>query len=214
MGAHCLTVAEVKCCLLQTGCGILSAQWRFRKGVFAITSRMPEIWCSFRVGNQVGRFPSNLFGPNRLVILTPACRPEESLPHGLIADRHLLMQHRHNALVIEIAADGGVNHKGIGLRPGKCRKTYRMVVVRKNISTMKGDLCLVDELRYFFYITSRRDIGAAEVVRLANARCDQENVIAQLKSGVGAMRVPVYDLVSNWAYMVMAERTAFQTGFG
>jgi len=32
-------------------------------------------------------------------------------------------------------------------------------------------------------------LGAAEVVRLANARCDQENVVAQLKSGVGATRV-------------------------
>ena len=89
-------------------------------------------------------------------------------------------------------------------RPGKCRETYRMVVVRKNISRMKGENALIDELRYFFYITTRRDISAAEVVRLANARCDQENVVAQLKSGVGAMRVPVYDLVSNWAYMVMA----------
>ena len=29
-------------------------------------------------------------------------------------------------------------------------------------------------------------------------------MIAQLKGGVGAMRVPLYDLVSNWAYMVMA----------
>ena len=63
-----------------------------------------------------------------------------------------------------------------------CRKTYRMVVVRKNISRMKGDLTLLDEFRYFFYITTRRDIGAAEVVRLANARRDQENVIAQLKA--------------------------------
>ena len=89
-------------------------------------------------------------------------------------------------------------------QPTKCRKTYRMVVVRKNISKMKGDLTLLDEIRYFFYITTRRDLSAAEVVRLANARCDQENVIAQLKSGVGALRVPLYDLVSNWAYMVMA----------
>ena len=89
-------------------------------------------------------------------------------------------------------------------QPTKCRKTYRMVVVRKNISKMKGDLTLLDEIRHFFYITTRRDLSAAEVVRLANARCDQENVIAQLKSGVGALRVPLYDLVSNWAYMVMA----------
>ena len=38
----------------------------------------------------------------------------------------------------------------------------------------------------------------------ANDRCDQENLIGQLKSGVGALRVPVYDLVSNGAYMVIA----------
>ena len=100
-----------------------------------------------------------------------------------------------------------LNHEDVAeydYRPGKCRETYRMVVVRKNISRMKGELCLMDEVRYFFYITTRRDLSAAEVVRLANARCDQENVIEQLKNGVNALRVPVYDLVSNWAYRVMA----------
>ncbi len=100
-----------------------------------------------------------------------------------------------------------LNHEDVAeyeYRPGKCRKTYRMVVVRKNITRMKGELCLVDEIRHFFYITTRRDLSAAEVVRLANARRDRENVIEQLKNGVNALRVPVYDLVSNWAYMVMA----------
>ena len=38
---------------------------------------------------------------------------------------------------------------------------------------------------------------------MANQRCDQENVIEQLKNGVNAMRMPVDNLVSNWAYMVM-----------
>ena len=38
----------------------------------------------------------------------------------------------------------------------------------------------------------------------ANQRCDQETVIEQLKNGVNAMRMPVDDLSSNWAYMVMA----------
>ena len=86
-----------------------------------------------------------------------------------------------------------LNHEDVAeydYRPGKCRETYRMVVVRKNISRMKGELCLMDEVRYFFYITTRRDLSAAEVVRLANARCDQENVIEQLKNGVNALRVP------------------------
>ena len=88
-------------------------------------------------------------------------------------------------------------------RPHKCKGTYRMVVVRKNISVQKGEAVLFDEIRYFFYITNRRDLTKEEVVGLANQRCDQENVIEQLKNGVNAMRMPVDDLMSNWAYMVM-----------
>ncbi len=89
-------------------------------------------------------------------------------------------------------------------RPVKCKKTYRMVVVRKNLSVEKGEAVLFDDIRYFFYITTRRDLSAAEVVEHANKRCNQENVIEQLKNGVNAMRMPVQDLESNWAYMIMA----------
>ena len=42
------------------------------------------------------------------------------------------------------------------------------------------------------------------VVKEANDRCNQENVIEQLKNGVGAMRMPTNTLESNWAYMVIA----------
>lgn len=89
-------------------------------------------------------------------------------------------------------------------QPGKCHRPYRVVVLRKNISRMKGENVLFDELRYFFYITTRTDLSAAEVISCANRRCDQENVIEQLKNGVNALRVPMYDLLSNWAYMVIA----------
>ncbi len=89
-------------------------------------------------------------------------------------------------------------------QPGKCKRSYRVVALRKNISKRKGEQVLLDEIRYFFYITTRTDLSTAEVVACANERCDQENVIAQLKNGVNALRVPLYDLVSNWAYMVMA----------
>ncbi len=85
----------------------------------------------------------------------------------------------------------------------KCAKKYRLVIVRKNISVQKGEQALLDEIRYFFYITNRKD-KAEKIVGLANGRCDQENVIEQLKNGVNAMRMPVHDLLSNWAYMVMA----------
>ena len=43
-----------------------------------------------------------------------------------------------------------------------------------------------------------------EIVFFANDRCNQENVIGQLKSGVNALRMPSDGLVSNWAYMVIA----------
>jgi hypothetical protein len=88
-------------------------------------------------------------------------------------------------------------------QPNKCARSYRLVVVRKNISVKSGETALIDEVKYFFYITNRTALSAAEVVALANGRCDQENVIEQLKNGVNAMRMPVDDLMSNWAYMVM-----------
>jgi hypothetical protein len=91
----------------------------------------------------------------------------------------------------------------IEYKPLKCGRDYRVVIVRKNISVQKGEMALIDEIRYFFYITNRSD-KAAKIVGLANGRCDQENVIEQLKNGVNAMRMPVNDLLSNWAYMVMA----------
>ena len=89
-------------------------------------------------------------------------------------------------------------------QPVACATPYRMVVVRKNISVEQGDQRLFDEIRYFFYLTNDDETPAADVVFLANDRCNQENLIDQLKHGVGAMGMPVDTLVSNWAYMVMA----------
>jgi hypothetical protein len=89
-------------------------------------------------------------------------------------------------------------------RPGKCKKTYRVVVLRKNLTIEQGDQALFDKIVYFFYITNDRDMTPQEVVYFANDRCDHENDIEQLKNGVNAMRMPVDDLVSNWSYMVIA----------
>lgn len=88
-------------------------------------------------------------------------------------------------------------------RPTKCKDTYRVVVLRKDLSVEKGQLRLFNDIRYFFYITNITDISAAEVVCLCNDRCNQENLIEQLKNGLNAMRMPVGDLISNWAYMVI-----------
>jgi hypothetical protein len=89
-------------------------------------------------------------------------------------------------------------------RPGNCRRSYRIVVTRKNLTVSRGVKEIFDDIRYFFYITNDRKTSAEKIVLLANQRCDQENLIEQLKNGVQAMRMPVDNLVSNWAYMVMA----------
>ena len=65
-------------------------------------------------------------------------------------------------------------------------------------------MTMFEEYHYFFYITNNRTCSASEVVFQANDRCDQENLIAQLHSGVNALNSPVDNLISNWAYMVMA----------
>ena len=89
-------------------------------------------------------------------------------------------------------------------RPGACKKDYRVVVLRKNLVVEKNGEKVEDRVRYHFYITNERDWSAAFVVSFANDRCNQENLIEQLKNGVKAMRLPVNTLESNWAYMVIA----------
>jgi len=92
-------------------------------------------------------------------------------------------------------------------RPVACRRIYRIVVIRKNLTTASGvgtQRQLFDSIRYFFYITNVRDQPPQEIVFEANARCNQENLLAQLKSGVQATAMPLGCMVSNGAYMVMA----------
>jgi hypothetical protein len=89
-------------------------------------------------------------------------------------------------------------------RPGKCRRAYRVVVVKKDLSVHRRQQWLFADIRYFFYITNLDQMPAEELVFFCNERCNQENLIDQLKNGLNALRMPVGDLVSNWAYMVMA----------
>ena len=89
-------------------------------------------------------------------------------------------------------------------QPRACSRPYRMVVVRKNLSIERGEQVLFDDVRYHFYITNDCSVSAEEVVRENNRRCNQENLIAQLKGGVRALHAPVNTLTANWAYMVMA----------
>ena len=91
----------------------------------------------------------------------------------------------------------------VAYRPTACQESYRLIIVRQTILVEKGQMRLLDEIRYRFYLTNDREGTGRELVFKANDRCDQENLIAQLKGGVHALRAAVDNLVSNWAYMVM-----------
>lgn len=89
-------------------------------------------------------------------------------------------------------------------QPSQCKRPYRVIVLRKKLLVEQGQILLCDEIRYLFYITNIEEFSPAEVVFFCNERCNQENLIEQLKNGLNALRMPVGDLVSNWAYMVMS----------
>ncbi|MBV8231953.1 MAG: IS1380 family transposase [Planctomycetaceae bacterium] len=91
----------------------------------------------------------------------------------------------------------------VAYRPTACHRTYRLIIVRQTIAVEKGQARLFDEIRYRFYLTNDRHPAARALVFKANDRCHQEDLIAQLKGGVHALRAAVDNLVSNWAYMVM-----------
>jgi hypothetical protein len=91
-------------------------------------------------------------------------------------------------------------------RPGKCNRSYRVIVLQKEVHLKRGQLRLFEkeEPIYFFYITNAKKSPkpTRQVVVDANARCNQENHIAQLKQC--ALSAPLNDLTSNWAHMVIA----------
>jgi hypothetical protein len=91
----------------------------------------------------------------------------------------------------------------VAYQPTACQRTYRLILIRQTIQGEEGQTRLFDEIRYRFSLTNDRKSTGRELVFKANDRCDQENLIAQLKGGVHALRAAVDNLVSNGAYMVM-----------
>jgi hypothetical protein len=131
--------------------------------------------------------------PARYEIKTAPRERPERVKAAIVRDRGFKTIHLLEEMIAEF-----------DYRPVACKKSYRVVVLRKRLGTDQGQMRLFEEYLYFFYITNDRDKTAEDVVFSANDRCDQENLIAQLKGGVHALKTPVNDLVSNWAYMVMA----------
>ena len=99
----------------------------------------------------------------------------------------------------------GESYAEFDYRPLRCSRSYRVIAVRKVIDVEQGQERLFDEVRHFFYVTNapRSELPARQVIAEANRRCDQENTISQLKA-CGALAAPLDNLLSNWAYMVIA----------
>lgn len=128
----------------------------------------------------------------RVIKTTPRKRPEN-------IKKQIVKQNKYKNL--RLNSEEVVEFK---YKPTRCENEYRVVALRKNITVEKGELALFDEIRYFFYITNDWKMSAAQVVYESNQRCNQENLIEQLKNGVRALHAPVNTLNSNWAYMVAA----------
>jgi hypothetical protein len=99
----------------------------------------------------------------------------------------------------------GESYAEFEYRPTACEKSYRMVVVRKDIDVTSGQQLLFSEEKYFFYISNESpdEVSAREVIWAGNKRCNQENTISQLNAS-GALSAPLDNLESNMAYMVFA----------
>jgi hypothetical protein len=131
--------------------------------------------------------------PPRYDVKTQPRAKPDNVKEQVIAERGF----KHLRLRAEHVAE-------IRYQPVKCDREYRLIITRKTIDVERAQQKLFEEYRYFFHITNDWDTSAGQRVLDANGRCDQENVIEQLKNGVKAMKLPVDNLISNWAYMVMA----------
>ena len=84
--------------------------------------------------------------PPRYAIKTsPRQQPERVKPE-IVRERGFKTIHLLEEMVAEF-----------DYRPTACKKSYRMIVLRKRLGTDKGQMRLFEEYRYFFYITNDRD---------------------------------------------------------
>jgi len=140
-----------------------------------------------------------------------ADRPED-LYHGLVKRAEEATKPRRKPAGVKdtvVAIRGFKNIRTVAedvtefsYRPGNCERNYRVVALRKDLN-ISGAAALFATFRYFFYITNDWDLSPDEVIAEARHRCDQENLIAQLKD-MRALHAPVNSLDANLAYMTMA----------
>ena len=128
--------------------------------------------------------------PAKYEVKTQSRQRPENVKEQIVIDR----QFENIRLVKEYVAE-------FTYQPAKCKKPYRVVVVWKDLEVHRGQQKLFDKDRCFFYITNDWETPAEQIVFLANDRCNQENLLKQLKISVRSLCAPVDNLLSNWAYI-------------
>lgn len=96
--------------------------------------------------------------------------------------------------------------------PPSATKTYRMIIRRQLIEESKGQESMFEFYRYRYVVTNLpRSWSAEEVIDATYQRCDQENVIEQMGSGVALWRMPVAEFDGNSAWLEIG-RLAWNLG--
>jgi hypothetical protein len=101
----------------------------------------------------------------------------------------------------DYALDSGMEKYGV------VGRTFRVVVKRQQVETTQGQKTLFTDYVYRFVITNipRREMNASKLLCFAYGRCDQENIIEQLKNGLAALRMPTGELLANDAFLMTGQ---------
>lgn len=71
----------------------------------------------------------------------------------------------------------------VDYKPAACAKSYRLVIVRKNLSVRRGEQELFEDVRYFFYLTNKWDLELPEVIGQANGPCSCRYRLSERQGG-------------------------------
>ena len=93
----------------------------------------------------------------------------------------------------------------IPFTPAGLDHPVRLVILRKWVR-QERQRELMTHYSYRAFVTNLPPtVSAAEVVRHADKRCNQENAIEQAKNGLGAMRMPTGTLLANAAFLMAGQ---------
>ena len=108
--------------------------------------------------------------PPRYEIKTVPRRKPERVKPQIVRERGFKTIHLLEEMIAEF-----------DYRPVACKPNYRVIVLRKRLGIDKGQTAAVRGVSLLLLHHQRPRPPAEEIVFSANDRCDQENLIAQLK---------------------------------